>query len=122
MFGVMILKVKASKAYTLEELYERIKDVPFEAGEPRMCHYALAHAICFPEQDRNNQVQITVNKKGEISVSKSQAMGADNVAKNLALDRLTGGLSGMSMLHGKKKKRCDELTKKTAEQLNSLGL
>ena len=40
----------------------------------------------------------------------------------MALDRLTGGLPGMSLLSGKKNKLCEELAKKTAEQLNQLGL
>lgn len=123
MFGVTMIKVKAKNAYTIEELYERIKDVPFDAGVPQLCRYMTAQAICFPEQDRNNQVQISVNRKGQITVMRSpQPMSVEKVAVNLALDHLTDGMSSMSMLFGKKKKLCEALTRRTAEQLSQMGL
>ena len=123
MFGVTLIQIKPKNAYTIEELFERIKNVPFEAGEPQLLHYAMARAICFPVQDRNNQVQITLDKKGRINVMRSpQPMSVEKVAKNMALDELTGGLTSMSMLGGKKKKLCEQLTKRTAEQLKELDL
>lgn len=123
MFGVTLIQIKPRNTYTIEELFEKIKNVPFEAGQPQLLRYAMAQAICFPEQDRNNQVQISVDKKGRINVMRSpQPMALEKVAKNLALDQLTGGLSGMSMLGGKKKKLCEQLTKRTAEQLKELDL
>lgn len=119
----VIIEIKTKKPYTLEELYEAIREVPFEAGPPSIVHYGFAHVICFPEQDLNNQVQIRIDKKGRIFVQKGvQAMGAQKVAENMALDQATGGMSGMSMLFGKKKKICEQLTRKTAEQIQALDL
>ena len=123
MFGITMIDVKTKAPYTIEELYEKIKDIPFEAGVPELLHYGFAHAICFPEQDRNNQVQIYVNKKGKVQVMRStQPMGLQKVLENVSMDHLTDGISSLSMLGGKKKKLCEELARRTAQQLNNLDL
>lgn len=122
-FGdLMGVKLKLSREYTIEELYELIKDVPFEAGKPELVNHGPAVLIAFPQLDRNNQVQI-LGKKGKYNVMRSvQPAGLDKAFSNIALEKFTGGLSGFSGAFGKTKKRCEELAKITGEQINAMNL
>lgn len=120
--GVKSEKLKLSGDYSVEALYEKIKDVPFEAGQPQLVKNGFAYIIAFPELDRNNQVQIN-GFKGSFSVQRSpQPAGLNKMAGNMALDQLTDGLSSLSGAFGNKKKLCMELVTKTAETINALGL
>lgn len=122
MLGVRVEKVECKSTNTLEELYEKIKDVPFEAGKPELVKNGFAWLIVFPQLDRNNQVQI-IGNKGKFTVQRSaQPAGVGKMVKNMVLDELTDGWSSMSAAFGNTKKRCMELTTKTAETLRSLNL
>lgn len=106
----------------IEDLYECIRNVPFEAGKPQLVKSGLTSIIVFPEIDRNNQVQI-MGKNGKYTVVRSvQPAGIGNMAKSMALDHLTDGWSSMSGSMGKKKKLCLELVTKTAETIRKLDL
>ena len=120
--GVKVEKLNLKGKYTIEELYNKIKDVNFEAGPPSLVKNGFAMVIAFPEVDRNNQVQI-LGGKGNFSVQRSaQPVGIDKLLTNMALDKLTGGLTGLSGAFGNSKKRCMELTTKTAETIRELGI
>ena len=94
----------------------------FDAGEPSLVKNGFAWVIVFPQIDRNNQVQI-LGTKGKYSVQRSvQPAGVDKMLSNMALDKLTGGWSGLSGALGNSKKLCMELVVKTAETINSLGI
>lgn len=115
-------KLELSKPYSIEELYELIKDVPFEAGKPEIAKHGPATLIVFPQLDRNNQVQI-MGKNGDFtSVRSVQPAGLDKAFSNIALDHMTNGLSGFSGAFGKTKKLCYELARKVAEQINAMHL
>lgn len=123
MFGVKLVQAKLKNKYTTEELYEKIAGVSFEAGTPELVKYGPAYVIAFPEVDRNNQVQIQADRKGKIYVQRAVTpIGLDKQLRNELLDDLTGGLSSMSMLGGKKKKLCIALVDKTVAQLESMEL
>ena len=123
MFGVKMIKLKLKNTYTTEKFYEKIAGVRFEAGSPELIKYGPAYIIAFPEVDRNNQVVIQADRKGIIYVQRaSTPIGLDKQLRNEMLEDLTGGLSGMSVLMGKKKKLCMELVDKTAAQLENMGL
>ena len=122
MLGVRVEKLNLKNDYSIEELYEKIKDVEFEAGKPELVKNGLAWIIVFPQLDRNNQVQI-LGGKGKYTVQRSvQPAGLDKLAANMALEKLTGGLTGFSGAFGDTKKRCMELATKTAAQINALGI
>ena len=122
LLGVRIEKVECKSVQTLEELYEKIKDVPFEAGKPELVKHGFAWVIAFPQLDRNNQVQI-IGNKGKFTVQRStEPAGVGKMVKNMVLDELTDGWSSMSAAFGDTKKRCMELTTKTAEVLRSMNL
>jgi hypothetical protein len=121
-FGVRVEKLNLKGNYSMEELYEKIKDVKFEAGTPSLVKNGFAWVIAFPQLDRNNQVQI-LGGKGKFSVQRSvQPVGVDKLLANMALDKLTGGLTGFSGAFGDTKKRCMELATKTADTINALGI
>ena len=121
-FGVRVEKLNLKGNYSMEELYERIKDVKFEAGVPSLVKNGFAWVIAFPQLDNNNQVQI-LGANGKYSVQRSvQPVGVDKMLMNMALDNLTGGLTSLSGAFGDTKKRCMELATKTADTINALGL
>lgn len=121
--GVKMVKLKLKNKYTTEEFYEKIAGTRFEAGTPELIKYGPAYIIAFPEVDRNNQVVIQADRKGIIYVQRAATpIGLDKQLRNEMLEDLTGGLSGMSVLLGKKKKLCMALVDKTAEQLEAMDL
>ena len=94
----------------------------FEAGVPSLVKNGFAWVIAFPQLDNNNQVQI-LGANGKYSVQRSvQPVGVDKMLMNMALDKLTGGLTGLSGAFGDTKKHCMELATKTADTINALGL
>lgn len=122
MLGVKVEKLNLKGNYSMEELYEKIKDVKFEAGQPSYVKNGFAYVIVFPQLDRNNQVQI-LGTKGNYSVQRSvQPAGVDKMVANMVLDEVTQGFSGMSGAFGDTKKKCLELVTKTADTIRNLGI
>jgi len=107
---------------TIQDLYEAIKGVTFEAGTPSLVKDGLAWVIAFPQIDRNNQVQILGSKNKYCVTRSAQPAGVGKMISNMALEHLTGGLTGFSAAFGNSKKLCMELTTKTAETINALGI
>ena len=123
MFGVKIRKLKLKDIYTKEQFYAKIAGTRFEAGTPELVKYGPVYVIAFPEIDRNNQIQIQADGKGRIFVQRAVTpIGLEKQLRNEMMDDLTGGLSSMSMLLGKKKKLCIALVDKTADQLEAMDL
>lgn len=85
---------KISCSYTLEELYEKIKNVNFAAGKPST----------------------------KFTIQRAEALGLKGFLVNDALDMLTGGLFRVSGMVGDNTKRCEELVDETYNQLEALGL
>lgn len=122
MFGIKQIKIETRTPMSIQDFYEKIKDVHFEAGEPQLVKNGLAWVIAFPEVDRNNQVQI-LGDKGKFYVTRAvQPAGLGKFAKNIALEALTDGWSGMSAAFGDKKKLCMHLTELAAETIKGLDL
>ncbi len=125
-FGLKILKLKCTGSYTLDELYEKIKDVEFEAGKPEIVKHGLAYIIAFPALDSHNQVQIipgtTKKQHDTFTVMKAEAAGLSNTAGNMLLEKLTGGLFGMKSVMGKNAKEIEKLVESTHAKLETLGL
>ena len=124
MLGVKSAKLNLKGNYPgLEELFEAIKDIKFEAGQPNLVKQGLGKVIVFPELDRNNQVWIQNLGKGKYQVARStEVAGLDNMVKNAVLDSLTDGWSSMSGAFGNTKKRCMELVDITAKEIEEAGV
>lgn len=122
MFGVKTIKVCTSSPYSLEEFFEKIRDTAFDAGKPALVKDGLTYVIAFPQIDRNNQVQI-VGSKGMFYIQRSvQPAGIDKMVANMALEKLTDGLTGLSGAFGGAKKKCIELVQNTADIILTMNL
>lgn len=124
--GFKLKTVKTNGSYTIEDLYETIKNQNFTAGIPELSKHGLAKVITFPPLDRNNQVWIIpafIGKSGnKFQVLKQQAVGVGNAVKNQILSDLTRGITGISGVIGKKAREIEKLVEATAEELNAMGL
>lgn len=112
-FGVKTKNIKTKNSYTIESFFDAIKDKEFTAGTPSLTKHGMATVITFPALDSQNQVWIMKSGFGKetqkFSIQKSTQAGMDNVAKNAALDSITGGLfsvGGMVSENTKSVKTC----------------
>lgn len=127
-FGVKIKTVKTANSYNVNEFFDAIKDKQFTAGQPSITKHGLVTMITFPPLDRQNQVQIVSTAFGndkpcqKWQVQKGEQAGVENMAVNVALDKLTGGLFGFGSVAGKTVKECEALVETTASELEALGL
>ncbi len=127
MLGVKIKNVTFSKEYSLEELYEAIKDQTFTAGKPELTKHGAATIIVFPPLDRQNQVWIMKvgfkERSAKFSIQKSsQQAGVGNMAGNMVLNELTGGIFGLFSAVGSNVKKCEQLVDATAKELEAMKL
>lgn len=125
-FGIKTAKIVTNEKMSLEELYQKIQDVPFEAGKPEFVKHGFNNVIAFPKIDRENQVWI-IGKDGKFTIQRSTIIaGVGNMIKNdlkaELMDGLTGGISGMISTFGSPKKTCMALVDKTADTINGLNL
>lgn len=119
--GVKQVKIETKTAATIEDLFEKIKEVKFEAGQPYLADYGPNHIIAFPELDRNNQVQIMKTYDYKFVVLRSVSP-VGRVLDNIVMDQLTDGWSSMSAGVGNKKKKCIELVTEVADKVLALDL
>jgi hypothetical protein len=128
-FGIKIKKFVTQKEYTPEELYEAIKDHEFTPGKPMWVSHMMTHIICFPEVDRQNQVQILPafmagnGKRGtKWNIQKAEAAGAENVAKNVALGIVSNGWANLGSLGGKNSKLCEQQVEAVLKEIQEMDL
>ena len=126
-FGVKIKSFKTKKEYTIEELYEAIKDKEFTAGKPELTKNGMAYIITFPPLDRNNQIWVMQGQMkkppySKWSVQKQREAGVGNMVGNMVMDELTNGWNQASSVFGKKSKNTEKLVEITTEELDALGL
>lgn len=128
MLGIKQVKIVLKNDYTVDTLFEAIKDHEFTPGKPKLVKHGFANIICFPELDRQNQVQVIPgmtqgNKPGpKWTVMKAEAAGMDNLAKNVAMSALTNGWGNMGSIVGKNSKLCEKQVEAVAKELQELGI
>ncbi len=125
-FGVKIKTVKTKNTYTLEELYDLIKDKPFTAGTPELTKHGATLLITFPALDDYNQVWIMrggfKEPTNKWSIQKQQRAGIGNLIGNTVVAGLTHGKSDMRGVMGNNVKTCEKQVEETAKELDALGL
>ena len=126
-FGFKIRKLETQKEYTMEELFEAIRDKEFSAGHPELTKHGATLIITFPPIDRNNQIWVSPGQMkkapwSKFTITKNEVAGLGNMAANTVVQGLTGGWSRMSGTFGKKAKTAEELVVATHEELQALGL
>ncbi len=119
--GAAAIELNLQKPYhSAEEFFEAIKGIPFKAGEPELYADGI---IAFPEINLHNQVWIMGIGDGKFQVMRTtQPLTPFATEKSEILSKLTLGLSDYSAAFGKKKKRCIELVKITAKQIEEAGV
>ena len=125
-FGVKVKTVKLANKYSLEALYEAIKDKEFTAGKPQWTKHGFAYIITFPALDSHNQVWI-VNagfgkETNKFSIQKAEAAGLDNMASNAIMGGLTRGISNLQGSFSENTKKCEQFVVATAKELSEMGL
>ena len=123
-FGVKTKNIKTQNSYTIESFFDAIKDKEFTAGTPSLTKHGMATVITFPALDSQNQVWIMKSGFGKetqkFSIQKSTQAGMDNVAKNAALDSITGGLFSVGGMISENTKKCEKLVDATAKELSEM--
>ena len=126
MLGVKVKNVKCKNEYTLEEFYDAIKGQRFSAGTPSLTKHGMNVVITFPPLDRQNQVWIMKvglkERSSKFSIQKGEQAGLGNVAGNMAINELTGGIFGIFSCFGKNVKKCEQLVEATAKELETMNL
>lgn len=126
MLGIKNIKIETKTPMTLEEFFDKIKDVTFEAGVPSIVKHGFNTVICFPKIDRENQIWIT-GDKGKFTVMRSTVIAGlgESIKNQLASDVLnavTDGAATMFSQLGNPKKTCMALCDKVADTIKSLDL
>ena len=116
-FGVKTKNIKTQNSYTIESFFDAIKDKEFTAGTPSLTKHGMATVITFPalESGFGKETQ-------KFSIQKSTQAGMDNVAKNAALDSITGGLFSVGGMISENTKKCEKLVDATAKELSEMNL
>ena len=120
-----ILQVQTRNFYTIETLYEAIKDKQFTAGQPYLVDHFSYNIIVFPPLDKRNQVWITPALLGDCNfwyVQKQEMAGAESVFGNAVMNELTFGIAHLKGKLSQTAQYCEWLVDVTANELYYLGL
>lgn len=124
MFGVKVKNLHTRNQYTVEELFDAIKSVPFTAGTPQLTHAGLSPIIVFPAIDVENQVRVynasLRSPSNRFYVQKDARVGSISpVASACEADEV---LSSLGATAGSRAKACELLVDRTYEELDDLRL
>ena len=127
MFGLTIRELETRKEYSVEELYEAMKDHTFTAGKPEYYKNGLVQLIIFPELDRYNQVhiaplQFSGGPYTKFSICKKDRIGIRTKVENKLLSKLTYGVGGLFSFLGRNVSKAEKQVIATYEELEALGL
>lgn len=110
MMGVKQIKITPKTKMTLEEVYEAIKGLEFDAGAPEIVKHGFNTVIAFPPEDRENQVWVIMNKDNVVVQRSVVVAGLKESIKNGVkaelMNQLTGGVTGLISTFGGPKKAC----------------
>ncbi len=124
--GFKLKKVKFNKGYTIEELFDVIKDREFEAGRPSIERQGFGYLISFPALDSQNQVQVfpaTMKKQPNVyQVLKGEEAGLNRMFGNDLNSIVFDEFFGFRNRGGKNKKTTEQLVEVTARELEAMGL
>lgn len=126
LLGIKQVKFKTKEALDLQELFEKIKDVKFDAGVPKYIKHGFGYIIAWPKVDNENQVWLT-GSKGSFVIQRSTmtAGTVDTFLDGLSAEienELTLGASGLNSAFGEPKKVCMAQVDSIAEVINGLNL
>ena len=85
-----VLQIMTRNSYTVEGLYEAIKDKKFTAGQPMYTIHCSYPIITFPAVDKRNQVWITPSAYGECNLFYIQKQEEAGGGRRGAATRFSG--------------------------------
>lgn len=116
--GVLGTRLVLSHNFTIEELFGRICQVPFEAGHPKLIKLGSSVRIIWPPMGRSSQIQII--RRGEDFYCR-RCCWPVSLTGNRA-NCLLQCLLSLIGTFGQKKRDCKALAEKTGRQINALLL
>ena len=125
-FEIKFIDVKTEHSYSLESLYEAIKDKNFTAGKPSIVAHGIGKVISFPEIDKQNQIWILKGGFGKetkkFTIQKYEKTEFENTIINDILSSFTDSLSNISSIVSDNTNSCEKLVKITAEEFMAFNL
>lgn len=129
MFGTKVSRLQTRNRYTIEELFDAIKEARFTAGKPRLTHQGFSQFIVFPALDFDNQVRVynaaIVSPSNKFFVQRDEQVGS--ILDDESADSLLGGWDsrGWNSPHGNavsNAELCEQLAETTCRELGEMGL
>lgn len=125
-FGVKMRVVKTKGAYSIQDLYDRIKDVHFDAGVPAIAKHGAVTLIAFPALDGENQCIIQggsfKSPYKKFQVLKTRKVGVANAVGQEVLNSVTDGWSVVRGVVGNNQKIVQQQVDEVADKLEDMGL
>ena len=115
-------KLKLSKEYSIDELFELIRFADFKAGKPELVSHGPKRWIVFPIIDSKNQV-VVGGSMGEFYVQRSTCpieLNNDNSRNDCNI--LKKCLEKVTVIFRNHKQLCQNFVESVGEQINSMHL
>lgn len=124
MFGTRVNRLQTRRRYTLEELFDAIKERNFTAGKPRLTHQGISQVIVFPALDFDNQVRVynaaIVSPSNKFYVQRDEQVGS--ILDDETSENLLGGWADVPRGSTSNTELCEKLAETTCEELGRMGL
>ena len=121
--GFKVRKTDTTESYSIEALYEKIKDHTFTAGKPELSRHGQNFVITFPPLDSSHQIWITQAQLGRGPYHSWQIYVNEQVITDGNAAPVTSNLmTRLSCLFKRNGKKAEALIETTARELAALGL
>ena len=111
-----------SKRYSIEELYDLLKDTDLAAGRAFLITQGPTRWIVFPPMDRQNQVVIG-GRNGIFYVQRNtRPLVCASGPGKASLHSFSAFFLGHCECSGRAKKRCEQAAKAVGRQINAMEL
>ena len=127
MFGLTIKRLETAKDYSVEELYEAIKDHEFAAGKPEYYKNGLVQLIIFPALDRYNQVHIAPAQMKKppysaFTICKKDKGGIRIKIENKVMSKGTSGAASLFSFIGRNVRKAEKQVVEVYSELETMDL
>lgn len=124
MFGTKVSRLQTRNRYTIEELFDAIKEARFTAGKPRLTHQGFSQFIVFPALDFDNQVRVynaaIISPSNKFFVQRDEQVGS--LLDDETAESLLGGWDNPRGSAVSNAELCEQLAETTCRELGEMGL
>ena len=119
--GFKVRRLVTKNEYTIEKLYDAIRDKEFTAGQPVLTRNGEASMITFSRDDNNGEIMVSPGQMKKPPYTRFTV--ARNVTESHETDvRQESGSHKASSVQGKTALAAEKLVVITQEELQALGL